>query len=235
VEEIRTRFDHDVERFSRLDTGQEAAMDSPLMMTLATRAAAAVTPHARDVLDIGCGAGNYSLKLLEALPGLNVTLLDLSRPMLDRAAERVSAATRGEVATIQADVRDAYLPEGSADVVLAAMVLHHLRADEEWAYVFRRVYRWLRPGGSFWVVDMVEHASSTVDRLMRERWGEHLAQRGGADYRDKVFAYVQREDTPRPLGYQLRLLRRVGFERIDVLHKAACFAAFGGVKPMQVA
>jgi tRNA (cmo5U34)-methyltransferase len=144
----------------------------------------------------------------------------------------VSAATRGEVTAVQADVRDAYLPEGSLDIVLAAMVLHHLRTDEEWAYVFRRIYRWLRPGGSFWIVDMVEHASPAVDRLMRQRWGDHLAQSGGEAYRDKVLAYVEREDTPRPLGYQLRLLRRVGFQRVDVLHKVACFAAFGGVKPL---
>jgi len=53
---------------------------------------------------------------------------------------------------------------------------------------------------------------------------------GGAAYRDKVLAYVEREDTPTPLTYQLELLRRTGFVRQDVLHKHSCFAAFGGVK-----
>jgi SAM-dependent methyltransferase len=56
---------------------------------LVTEAAAATTPHARHVLDVGCGAGNYTLKLLERLPGLDATLIDLSQPMLDRARERV--------------------------------------------------------------------------------------------------------------------------------------------------
>jgi ubiquinone/menaquinone biosynthesis C-methylase UbiE len=73
VEEIRRRFDADVERFSNLQTGQSAAVDSPLAMDLAAQAAAAVTPGARDLLDIGCGAGNYTLKLLEYLPKLHVT------------------------------------------------------------------------------------------------------------------------------------------------------------------
>jgi tRNA (cmo5U34)-methyltransferase len=27
---------------------------------------------------VGCGAGNYTLKLLESLPNLDVTLIDLS-------------------------------------------------------------------------------------------------------------------------------------------------------------
>src|SRR6476646_8371261 len=89
VDEIRRRFDADVERFSDLQTGQSATVDAPLAMALVAKAAAATTPSARHVLDVGCGAGNYTLKLLELLPNLDVTLIDLSRPMLERASERV--------------------------------------------------------------------------------------------------------------------------------------------------
>src|SRR5947209_17999377 len=104
VDEIRRRFDDDVERFSNLETGQAATVDAPLAMALVAEAAAVVTPHARHVLDVGCGAGNYTLKLLELLPGLDTTLVDLSRPMLDRAVHRVSAATQGSVTPVQGDV-----------------------------------------------------------------------------------------------------------------------------------
>jgi tRNA (cmo5U34)-methyltransferase len=45
-----------------------------------------------------------------------------------------------------------------------------------------------------------------------------------------VFAYVEKEDTPRPLVFQLDLLLQVGFSRVEVLHKNVCFAAFGAVK-----
>jgi tRNA (cmo5U34)-methyltransferase len=65
VDEIRQRFDADVERFSNLDTGQSATVDAPLAMGLVAKAAAATTPHASHVLDVGCGAGNYTLKLVE--------------------------------------------------------------------------------------------------------------------------------------------------------------------------
>ena len=51
-----------------------------------------------------------------------------------------------------------------------------------------------------------------------------------AEYRDKVFAYIDREDSPRPVTYQLDLLRSVGFDTVDLLHKNSCFAAFGAVK-----
>jgi tRNA (cmo5U34)-methyltransferase len=45
-----------------------------------------------------------------------------------------------------------------------------------------------------------------------------------------VFAYVEKEDTPRPLWFHLDLLRQVGFVQVEVLHKNICFAAFGAVK-----
>src|SRR4051812_39272069 len=119
VEEIRRRFDADVERFSNLETGQSATVDAPLALELVAEAAAATTPHAHHVLDVGCGAGNYTLKLLERLPNLDATLIDLSRPMLDRAGERVGRATAGRITAIQADIREVTLPDGEYDIVLA--------------------------------------------------------------------------------------------------------------------
>src|SRR3954449_1092591 len=106
VDEIRQRFDADVERFSNLETGQSATIDAPLAMELGADAAAATTPRARHVLDVGCGAGNYTLKLLQRLPGLDATLVDLSRPMLDRAGQRVGAVGTGagRVTLLQGDI-----------------------------------------------------------------------------------------------------------------------------------
>src|SRR6476620_7846844 len=141
VEEIRRRFDADVERFSNLETGQSATVDAPLALALIAEAAAATTPHARHVLDVGCEAGNYTRKLLESLPDLDATLIDLSQPMLDRARERGSRATSGRITTIQEDIREAELPNGEFDIVLAAAVLHHLRTDQEWRDVFTVLHR----------------------------------------------------------------------------------------------
>jgi len=230
VDEIRQRFDADVERFSNLESGQSATVDAPLALALVAEAAAATTPHARHVLDVGCGAGNYTLKLLESLPNLDATLIDLSQPMLDRARERVSRATAGSITTIQADIREVALPDGKFDIVLAAAVLHHLRTDQEWRDVFTALHRALRPGGSLWVFDLVQSTIPAVERLMRRRYGEYLTRLKDEAYRHHVFTYVEKEDTPRPLLFQLDLLRQIGFSQVEVLHKSVCFAAFGAVK-----
>jgi tRNA (cmo5U34)-methyltransferase len=232
VEEIRQRFDAEVERFSNLETGQSATIDAPLVLSLISEAAARVTPAAQRVLDLGCGAGNYSLKLLERLPGRDMTLVDLSRNMLDRATQRVSAATTGSVEAIQSDIRE--LPwdqwAGRFDVVMAAATLHHLRTDAEWQGVFAGVHRCLRPGGAFWVADLIAHDDPAVQAMMWRRYGEYLEEMGGEGYREKVFTYVEAEDTPRSATFQLELLRTVGFGSVEILHKVSCFAAFGGLK-----
>ncbi|MBI1881679.1 MAG: class I SAM-dependent methyltransferase [Chloroflexi bacterium] len=230
VDQIRQRFDADVERFSNLETGQAATIDSPLVMELIVKAAATLHPQASSVLDIGCGAGNYTLKLLQLLPNLDVTLVDLSQAMLDRAVERVRPVTSGKITAIQADVRELELGEARFDIMLAAAAFHHLREEAEWKAVFRRCYLALKPGGSLWISDLIEHSTPVIQAMMWARYGDYLTQLKDETYRDHVFGYVAEEDTPRPLLFQLDLLRAVGFGQVEILHKNSCFAAFGGIK-----
>jgi tRNA (cmo5U34)-methyltransferase len=230
VEQIRERFDGDVERFSNLETGQSATIDAPLSLALIAEAASRVNPGASALLDVGCGAGNYSLKVLERLPNLDVTLMDLSRPMLNRAVERVQRATTGKVIALQGDIRDLPVGESRYDIICAAAVLHHLRETAEWHGVFAKFHAALKVGGSLWISDLIEHSDPRVQVLMWERYGVYLSQLKDAAYRDHVFDYVAQEDSPRPLMFQLDLLRSVGFSYVDVLHKNSCFAAFGAVK-----
>lgn len=230
VAQIRARFDKDVERFANLETGHAAMIDGALVLELISHSAAATNPHATHLLDIGCGAGNYSLKLLQQLPGLNVTLIDLSLPMLERAFQRVSQATTGVVQSIQGDIRELVLPQEQYDVIVAATVLHHLRTDAEWEAVFRQCYTSLKPGGSFWIADLISHDYLPVQTLMWAQYGAYLTALRDENYRDAVYHYIEAEDTPRSLIYQIDLLRQTGFRHYEILHKNNCFAAFGGVK-----
>jgi tRNA (cmo5U34)-methyltransferase len=230
IEEIRQRFDEDVERFSNLETGQQATIDAPLAMDLITQAAANNNPNAKHILDIGCGAGNNTLKLLEQLPDLNCDLIDLSQPMLDRAKARIKAVSLGKIRTLQEDFRNADLSVETYDIVIAAAVLHHLRSDEDWEQAFHKIYEITAPGGSVWITDLVTHENESVHNMMWKRYGDYLESVGGPEYREQVFAYIKKEDSPRPVTFQLELLRKSGFASVEVLHKNSCFAAFGAIK-----
>lgn len=230
VKEIKERFDNDVERFSSLDIGQTSTVDSVLCMELITQAAAQATPNATHILDIGCGAGNYTLKLLEKHPNLDVTLIDLSKPMLDRATERISQVSSGAIHTIQGDIREINLKPNSYDIILAAAVLHHLRDDTEWLSVFNKIHNALRTGGSFWVFDLVEDQIPAIQDMMWKRYGEYLVDFKDEAFRDLTYGYIIKEDTPRPLLYQIDVMRKAGFKQVTILHKNICYAAFGVIK-----
>lgn len=107
-----------------------------LLADFSERLAAGLT-----VLDLGCGAGIPSTRALAAR--FNVTGVDISVRQLEAARRNVPAATfiQGDLATID-------FPDASFDGVTAFCAISHVPRDEHEA-VFRRVVRWLRPGGLF--------------------------------------------------------------------------------------
>ena len=230
VAEIKERFDHDVERFSNLDTGQVSTIDAQISLELITEAAKRIVPNADNLLDIGCGAGNYTLKMLSKLPDLTCTLVDLSQPMLDKAIERVSQQTGKSVSVMQGDIRELELEENHFDIILAGAVLHHLRDDQDWETTFGKLYGLLKPGGCLMISDLITQDSESVHAYIWERYGDYLESVNGKDYRQKVFDYIKKEDSPRSMTYQLDLMKRVGFSQVEILHKNMCFGAFGGIK-----
>jgi len=150
--------------------------------------------------------------------------------MLEKAKERVTPQTRGTVTLIQDDMRNLDLSENHFDIILAAATLHHLRDDDDWELMFGKIYKALKPGGSFWISDLIMHDSEPISQLFEDKYSLYLETLGGPAYRQKVMDYVHYEDTPRSLNYQLALLAKVGFSKIDILHKNSSFAAFGAIK-----
>lgn len=230
IAEIKERFDKDVERFSNLDTGQLSTIDAKISLELITEASKRIVPNATNLLDIGCGAGNYTVMMLSKIPNLNCTLVDLSKPMLDKAYERVSKETNNKVNIVQGDIREVEIEENQFDIILAGAVLHHLRDDEDWEKTFRKLFSLLKSPGCLMISDLITQDTELLNNYTWERYGEYLEGIGGKEYRSKVLDYVAREDSPRSMNYQLDLMKQVGFKRVEILHKNMCFGAFGGIK-----
>jgi len=231
-EAIRQNFDQQVERFSNMETGQSTAIDSPLCMELVARSAALFNPKAKNVMDLGCGGGNYAVKITSLLPDVDCTLIDLSANMLEVAQTRVSANISGKVTTIQGDYRDIELRENCFDVITAGTTLHHLREDQEWELVFTKVFSALKPGGTFWINDIVISETDEITQLMMDGWLSILQKQISQEEIELYMGRYETEDTPRTLSYQLDLLKQVGFSETILLHKHFNFAAFGAKKKL---
>jgi ubiquinone/menaquinone biosynthesis C-methylase UbiE len=101
----------------------------------------------RSVVEIGCGTGRNTLWLAEHAE--NVLALDLSEGMLRQAKARVRSPS---VRFVQHDIRSAWpAADGSADVVIAMLVLEHVERLEP---VLDEAARVLRRAGDLFICEL---------------------------------------------------------------------------------
>lgn len=232
INEIRARFDHDVERFSSLETGQAATMDAPYVLDLISDVAAMHNPSPTHLLDLGCGAGNMSLKCIQKVKTTpDVTLVDLSENMLVRAQKRLFEAGISKATLIQNDLVNLTLPANTFDCILAGAVLHHLRTDQDWETVFTLCFNSLKPNGIFLVSDLINHENTIINIQLWTRYRQYLTHLQNEEYAQSVLDYIEKEDTPKSVNFQLSLLQKIGFSDMDLLHKNAVFASYYAIKP----
>jgi ubiquinone/menaquinone biosynthesis C-methylase UbiE len=106
-------------------------------------------------LDLGCGAGNYTLAVAEVLGKHGVVVaLDLWQPGLETLEERVAAGGHKNIQALLADISKIVpLGDESVDVCLLATVLHDLVEFAAADGALKEARRVLKPGGTLAVVE----------------------------------------------------------------------------------
>jgi SAM-dependent methyltransferase len=113
---------------------------------------AAVAPDGARVLEVGCGPGHLSIRLARQ-HGLEVTGLDLDPAMIERARSNVDRLGDGDgrrPSFLVGDVASLAFPDGSFDLVVSTMSMHHW-ADPTAGLA--EIGRMLRSGGRALVWD----------------------------------------------------------------------------------
>ncbi|GAA2465352.1 class I SAM-dependent methyltransferase [Streptomyces macrosporus] len=130
------------------------------------------------VLDLACGTGSISDRLLRRFPKATGTGIDLDPALLTIARGHFAADSRVEF--VRADLRDPEwcdaLPHQEYDAVLTATALHWLREDEL-RTLYGRIAGVLRDGGIFLNADhmpddttpRINEAVNAFHRARRER------------------------------------------------------------------
>jgi SAM-dependent methyltransferase len=113
---------------------------------------AAVAPAGARVLEVGCGPGRLSIRLARRY-GLDVTGLDLDPAMITRAranAERLGDGAERGPSFLVGDVASMAFADGSFDLVVSTLSMHHWADPTAGLAEIARV---LRPGGRALVWD----------------------------------------------------------------------------------
>ena len=104
------------------------------------------TPADGAILDVGSGAGFWSLRLAARIPQGQFTCLDRSPELLELARQRLEGAVSCPVDYLRQDLRDLNLPARSFDLAFTCVTLAHV---QELGQTLARIAAALKPGG--WV------------------------------------------------------------------------------------
>lgn len=180
-----------------------------------------------NVLDLGCGTGNISLKVKERFPNARITSVDMAKNMIKIAKQKL--ASYNDIEFIIADVRDLEFVD-EFDAVVSSLALHHLHHPEKKPY-YHRIKSFLKKGGVFYNTDNILGSSPHLNQLYMDKWIEFLLKSHTHEEIDSVWIPKHRkEDFPAPLMDHIHLLEEVGFKEVDVVWKSYMFGVYGGKK-----
>lgn len=104
------------------------------------------------VLDVGTGPGELAVEIARRCPSCRITGVDLAPEMLATAGGRAEAAGLADRVSFQvADAAALPLGDGSIDVVVSTLSLHHWGDPPA---VLRELHRVLRPDGQALIYDL---------------------------------------------------------------------------------
>ena len=111
------------------------------------------------VLDVGCGKGFMLHDLVEALPGIKVSGIDISQYAISNCIETMEPFLQ------VADARQLPFPDNSFDVVISITTLHNL--DENDFKISLKVIERVSKGHSFITLDAYRNEE---ERIAMEAW-----------------------------------------------------------------
>lgn len=179
------------------------------------------------VIDLGCGTGNLSKKIISAYPNARIICLDMAENMLKMA--RVKLKDNNNIKFWLGDIRDFDLSD-KYDVILASLVLHHIEKKDKPRF-YRKLYNALSKKGVFFCIDIFISADKHLQKLHMNKWKEFMSTNGlPVKMINDMICRHQAEDRPVIFEDELGIMRKAGFRRVDVILKHYNFALYGGGK-----
>jgi len=199
-------------------------------------------PETERILELGCGTGELTQKVLQQCPNAQLVAVDYSPRMIKFIQEKLDyQVQRDRVQTFQLDFGAWANDEGETnigdnfDAVISSLAIHHL-SDEMKRKLFQKIARSLNPNGRFWNADPLLPEFPELKEIYqqsREQW----AQQQGLDLetvrsklgKSETQGYSS-QDQLATLDSHFQMLKDAGFSKTAVIWKYYNLAVFGGLR-----
>ncbi|MEO1428626.1 MAG: methyltransferase domain-containing protein [Cyanobacteria bacterium J06633_8] len=201
----------------------------------------------RRILELGCGTGELSKKIVNRCPNAQIIAVDYSPRMIEFAKKKMIEAGYQQWSGLEVDFGEwANNPEKfdigtEFDACVSSLAIHHL-SDEMKAKLFQRIAKSLSKGGCFWNADPVLSESPILEEIYKTVGKEWTEKQGSTiekvcsrlasnnDAVDYAASYgYSSQDQLATLDVQLQMLRKAGFKTVAVPWKYYKSAVFGGI------
>lgn len=184
-----------------------------------------------EVVDLGIGTGELSIKILRKWPNARIMGIDQSAEMLDVARRKLSGYP-DRVRFEQLSMTRMKQRGPAFDAVVSCLAIHHLTGPEK-AKLFKVIHDSIAPGGVFVNGDYVKSESPRVAKLYHRLWMNHMRGSGLSEEEIERVEQHGHLDRPSTLGEQMEWMRAAGFDGVECTWKYYDDAVMVGFKPQR--
>jgi len=161
----------------------------------------------RQVLDLGCGAADITIRFARHYPDAALTGVDGAPPMLAAAHAAVAQTALGRrIRLIEARLPETVLPRHAYDTVISNSLLHHLHDPQT---LWRGVSEYAARGAALFIMDLRRPDSRERARELVEEYAGAEPELLKRDFLNSLLAAFR----PEEIGAQLE---QAGFTRLKV-------------------
>lgn len=137
-----------IKTYTHIADKYDKKFESYLHATFIKAIAALKLKGGEKILDVACGTGGLESALLGKFPGLNITGIDITKPMLKIAHEKCK--NPHHVRFLHMPSQKLTFEDAQFDIVITCSAFHYMRSPEK---VLAECCRVLVPGGRFILID----------------------------------------------------------------------------------
>jgi len=237
-----------IERYDRMQ--QRYLVKRSERFDVIARLIKAVCPSPNLIVDLGCGTGSLTIRLLEEFDSAKIFAVDLDPAVLLLAEHRLKNF-KNRVQIVRSDMTKMDWNQCiGADAVVSATALHWLR-PQDIETVYCQIHKILRNGGIFLNADHAGSSNNLIQRnweFNREQmraqeqtqsaddwdgfWQQFFSELGDdvRIERQEALGQWQGTEDGMPLQRHFQKLEQCGFENIDCFWRCDCDAIYGAVK-----